>query len=68
MGQIYVRLGNVVQIIKNNFSFDFRLQWDLCWAHLPRLFSVAMNCFLSPHSQVVDAAAQTLMVLHCCYF
>ncbi|XP_026529245.1 RRP12-like protein [Notechis scutatus] len=40
-----------------------KLQWDLCLAHLPRLFSVAMNCFLSPHSQVVDAAAQTLMVL-----
>ncbi|KAM3835428.1 RRP12-like protein isoform 1-T1 [Vipera latastei] len=40
-----------------------KLQWDLCWAHLPRLFSVAMNCFLSPHSQVVDAAAQTLVVL-----
>ncbi|KAM6442361.1 RRP12-like protein [Liasis olivaceus] len=40
-----------------------KLQWDLCWAHLPRLFSVAMNCFLSPHSQVVAAAAQILMVL-----
>ncbi|XP_068544353.1 RRP12-like protein [Anas acuta] len=37
-----------------------RLQKDLCWAHLPRLFSAAMNCFLSPHSQVVSAAAQTL--------
>uniref|UniRef100_A0A8B9ZB12 Ribosomal RNA processing 12 homolog n=1 Tax=Anas platyrhynchos TaxID=8839 RepID=A0A8B9ZB12_ANAPL len=36
------------------------LQKDLCWAHLPRLFSAAMNCFLSPHSQVVSAAAQTL--------
>ncbi|KFO54348.1 RRP12-like, partial [Corvus brachyrhynchos] len=40
-----------------------RLQKDLCWAHLPRLFSAAMNCFLSPHSQVVSAAAQTLQVL-----
>ncbi|XP_063163096.1 RRP12-like protein [Candoia aspera] len=40
-----------------------KLQWDLCWAHLPRLFSVAVNCFLSPHGQVVAAAAQTLMVL-----
>uniref|UniRef100_A0A8B9ZQM7 Ribosomal RNA processing 12 homolog n=1 Tax=Anas zonorhyncha TaxID=75864 RepID=A0A8B9ZQM7_9AVES len=37
-----------------------RLQKDLCWAHLPRLFSAAMNCFLSPHLQVVSAAAQTL--------
>uniref|UniRef100_A0A8C3UG24 Ribosomal RNA processing 12 homolog n=1 Tax=Catharus ustulatus TaxID=91951 RepID=A0A8C3UG24_CATUS len=42
-----------------------RLQKDLCWAHLPRLFSAAMNCFLSPHSQVVSAAAQTLEVLEC---
>ncbi|NXD28791.1 RRP12 protein, partial [Spelaeornis formosus] len=41
-----------------------RLQKDLCWAHLPRLFSAAMNCFLSPHSQVVSAAAQTLEVPH----
>ncbi|XP_040983290.1 RRP12-like protein isoform X1 [Aquila chrysaetos chrysaetos] len=40
-----------------------RLQKDLCWAHLPRLFSAAMNCFLSPHSQVVAAAAQTLEAL-----
>ncbi|NWX87944.1 RRP12 protein, partial [Nothoprocta pentlandii] len=37
-----------------------RLQKDLCWAHLPRLFSTAMNCFLSPHSQVVSTAAQTV--------
>ncbi|XP_054238177.1 RRP12-like protein isoform X2 [Indicator indicator] len=37
-----------------------RLQKDLCWAHLPRFFSAAMNCFLSPHSQVVLDAAQTL--------
>uniref|UniRef100_A0A8C4U339 Ribosomal RNA processing 12 homolog n=1 Tax=Falco tinnunculus TaxID=100819 RepID=A0A8C4U339_FALTI len=40
-----------------------RLQKDLCWAHLPRLFSAAMNCFLSPHSQVVATAAQTLETL-----
>ncbi|KFP83509.1 RRP12-like, partial [Apaloderma vittatum] len=31
--------------------------------HLPRLFSAAMNSFLSPHSQVVSAAAQTLETL-----
>ncbi|XP_028586368.2 RRP12-like protein [Podarcis muralis] len=40
-----------------------KLQWDLCWAHLSRLFSAAMNCFLSPHTQVAAAAAQTLKVL-----
>ncbi|NWH70588.1 RRP12 protein, partial [Piaya cayana] len=40
-----------------------RLQKDLCWAHLPRLFLAAMNCFLSPHSQVVSTAAQTLETL-----
>ncbi|XP_009877475.1 PREDICTED: RRP12-like protein, partial [Apaloderma vittatum] len=39
-----------------------RLQKDL-WPHLPRLFSAAMNSFLSPHSQVVSAAAQTLETL-----
>lgn len=48
----------------SNLAFLSRLQKDLCWAHLPRLFSAAMNCFLSPHSQVVSAAAQTLEVLH----
>ncbi|NWI91526.1 RRP12 protein, partial [Pitta sordida] len=40
-----------------------RLQKELCWAHLPRLFSAAMNCFLSPHSQVAAAAAETLETL-----
>ncbi|XP_031453460.1 RRP12-like protein [Phasianus colchicus] len=40
-----------------------RLQKDLCWAHLPRFFSATMNCFLSPHSQVVGAAAQSLETL-----
>ncbi|KAH0623825.1 hypothetical protein JD844_006974 [Phrynosoma platyrhinos] len=38
-------------------------QWDLCWAHLPRMFNTSMNCFLSPHTQVISAAAQTLKVL-----
>ncbi|NWZ35500.1 RRP12 protein, partial [Brachypodius atriceps] len=47
----------------SNLAFLSRLQKDLCWAHLPRLFSAAMNCFLSPHSQVVSAAAQTLETL-----
>lgn len=50
----------VLSLTRSLFS---RLQKDLCWAHLPRLFSAAMNCFLSPHSQVVSAAAQTLEVL-----
>ncbi|NXL56052.1 RRP12 protein, partial [Chordeiles acutipennis] len=45
------------------WSLFGRLQKDLCWAHLPRLFSATMNCFLSPHSQVVTAAAQTLETL-----
>ncbi|KAM4703390.1 RRP12-like protein [Rhinophrynus dorsalis] len=40
-----------------------RLQSELCLGHLPRLFSTAMNCFLSPHLQVVSAAAQTLKSL-----
>uniref|UniRef100_A0A8C8R7I7 Ribosomal RNA processing 12 homolog n=1 Tax=Pelusios castaneus TaxID=367368 RepID=A0A8C8R7I7_9SAUR len=40
-----------------------RLQRDLCWGHLPRLFTAAVSCFLSPHPQVVGAAAQTLKAL-----
>ncbi|XP_060097818.1 RRP12-like protein [Heteronotia binoei] len=40
-----------------------RLQWELCWAHLSRLFSATIVTFLSPHNQVVSAAAQTLKVL-----
>ncbi|KAM4033364.1 RRP12-like protein [Anomaloglossus baeobatrachus] len=40
-----------------------RLQSDLCLAHLPRLFSTSMTCLLSPHSQVVSAAAHTLKSL-----
>ncbi|XP_048362430.1 RRP12-like protein isoform X1 [Sphaerodactylus townsendi] len=40
-----------------------RQQWELGWAHLSRFFSAAMVAFLSPHAQVVSAAAQTLKVL-----
>ncbi|XP_040291346.1 RRP12-like protein isoform X1 [Bufo bufo] len=40
-----------------------RLQSDLCFGHLPRLFSTSMNCLLSPHKQVVSAAAGTLKSL-----
>ncbi|XP_077114405.1 RRP12-like protein [Ranitomeya variabilis] len=40
-----------------------RLQWDLCLGHLPRLFSTSMTCLLSPHTQVVSAAARTLKSL-----
>ncbi|KAG8551237.1 hypothetical protein GDO81_004019 [Engystomops pustulosus] len=40
-----------------------RLQSDLCLGHLPRLFSTSMNCLLSPHPQVVSAAARILMSL-----
>ncbi|XP_053306254.1 RRP12-like protein isoform X2 [Spea bombifrons] len=40
-----------------------RLHGELCLGHLPRLFTVSMNCFLSPHVQVVSAAAKTLKSL-----
>ncbi|XP_063291043.1 RRP12-like protein isoform X1 [Pelobates fuscus] len=40
-----------------------RLHSELCLGHLPRLFSTAMNCFLSPHGQVVSAAAKSLKSL-----
>ncbi|KAM4637106.1 RRP12-like protein [Discoglossus pictus] len=40
-----------------------RLQSELCFGHLPRLFSTSMNCFLSPHVQVVSAVAKTLKSL-----
>ncbi|XP_043111552.1 RRP12-like protein [Puntigrus tetrazona] len=39
------------------------LQSSLSIGHLPRLFSVTMLCLLSPHTQVVSAAAQTLKTL-----
>lgn len=38
------------------------LQSSLGLGHLPRLFSAAMSCLLSPHAQVVTAAAGTLKV------
>ncbi|KAI2657902.1 RRP12-like protein [Labeo rohita] len=41
----------------------FSLQSSLSVGHLPRLFSVAMTCLLSPHTQVVSAATQTLKTL-----
>ncbi|XP_028651485.1 RRP12-like protein [Erpetoichthys calabaricus] len=39
------------------------IQNNLCLGHLPRLFSTAMNCFLSPHTDVVSTAAQILKTL-----
>ncbi|XP_062319179.1 RRP12-like protein [Osmerus eperlanus] len=39
------------------------LQSALSLAHLPRLCSAAMSCLLSPHTQVVAAAASTLKTL-----
>ncbi|XP_057703940.1 RRP12-like protein [Corythoichthys intestinalis] len=39
------------------------LQSSLTLGHLPRLFSAAMSCLLSPHSQVVSAAATMLKTL-----
>ncbi|XP_037320839.2 RRP12-like protein [Pungitius pungitius] len=39
------------------------LQSSLSLGHLPRLFSAAMSCLLSPHTQVVAAATSTLKTL-----
>lgn len=39
------------------------LQSSLSLGHLPRLFSAAMSCLLSPHTQVVSAATNTLKAL-----
>uniref|UniRef100_A0A672G431 Uncharacterized protein n=1 Tax=Salarias fasciatus TaxID=181472 RepID=A0A672G431_SALFA len=39
------------------------LQSSLSLGHLPRLFSAAMSCLLSPHVQVVSAATNTLKTL-----
>ncbi|KAL6487209.1 hypothetical protein MHYP_G00038350 [Metynnis hypsauchen] len=39
------------------------LQSSLSLGHLPRLFSTTMSCLLSPHTQVVSAATQTLKIL-----
>ncbi|XP_029305253.1 RRP12-like protein [Cottoperca gobio] len=39
------------------------LQSSLSLGHLPRLFSAAMSCMLSPHTQVVSAASTTLKTL-----
>uniref|UniRef100_A0A8C2F0Z8 Ribosomal RNA processing 12 homolog n=1 Tax=Cyprinus carpio TaxID=7962 RepID=A0A8C2F0Z8_CYPCA len=39
------------------------LQSSLSIGHLPRLFTVTMSCLLSPHTQVVSAATQTLKTL-----
>ncbi|CAB1343367.1 unnamed protein product [Coregonus sp. 'balchen'] len=40
------------------------VQSSLSLGHLPRLFSTAMSCLLSPHTQVVSAATNTLKVTH----
>lgn len=39
------------------------LQSSLSLAHLPRLFSTTISCLLSPHTQVVHTATNTLKVL-----
>lgn len=39
------------------------LQSSLSLGHLPRLFSAATSCLLSPHAQVVSAATNTLKTL-----
>uniref|UniRef100_A0A452R2T1 Ribosomal RNA processing 12 homolog n=1 Tax=Ursus americanus TaxID=9643 RepID=A0A452R2T1_URSAM len=43
-----------------------RLQRDLGLGHLPRFFGTATTCLLSPHSQVVTAATQSLQILKEC--
>lgn len=43
-------------------STSCSLQSSLSLGHLPRLFSAAMSCLLSPHTQVVSAATNTLKV------
>ncbi|XP_069756548.1 RRP12-like protein isoform X2 [Narcine bancroftii] len=40
-----------------------RLQGLLCLSHLPRVFSTAVNCLLSPHTQLMSAAADNMKVL-----
>ncbi|XP_059803243.1 RRP12-like protein [Hypanus sabinus] len=40
-----------------------RLQGLLSLAHLPRVFSTAVSCLLSPHTQLMSAAADTMKVL-----
>ncbi|XP_055503138.1 RRP12-like protein [Leucoraja erinacea] len=40
-----------------------RLQGSLCLAHLPRIFSTAISCLLSPHTQLLSVAAATMKVL-----
>uniref|UniRef100_A0A4W4E3U7 Ribosomal RNA-processing protein 12-like conserved domain-containing protein n=1 Tax=Electrophorus electricus TaxID=8005 RepID=A0A4W4E3U7_ELEEL len=44
-------------------SKHVHLQSSLSLAHLPRLFSTAMSCLLSPHTQVVSAATHMLKTL-----
>ncbi|XP_041921252.1 RRP12-like protein isoform X3 [Alosa sapidissima] len=39
------------------------LQSSLCLAHLPRFFSIAMSCLLSPHTKVVSTATQAMKTL-----
>ncbi|KAF7219937.1 RRP12-like protein [Nothobranchius furzeri] len=39
------------------------LQSSLSLGHLPRLFSTAMSCLLSPHTQVVSTATNTMKTL-----
>ncbi|XP_019347071.2 RRP12-like protein isoform X1 [Alligator mississippiensis] len=40
-----------------------RLQVELCWRYLPRLFAATMTLFLLPHPQVPSVAAKTLKML-----
>lgn len=57
----HLRGGFVWQISQASASLS-SLQSSLGLGHLPRFFSAAMSCLLSPHTQVVAAAASTLKV------
>lgn len=48
--------------MSQEFALWSSLQSSLGLGHLPRLFSATMSCLLSPHTQVVTAAASTLKV------
>lgn len=59
---IYRLRSRFVRQMSQESALLSSLQSSLGLGHLPRLFSAAMSCLLSPHTQVVTAAAGTLKV------
>lgn len=57
---IYLMHGSVSE--EKLKSVSFSLQSSLSLGHLPRLFSTSVSCLLSPHTQIISAATQTLKV------